>query len=193
MCDFISLFHNPLNGDIEVADLNSHSVTEQQLKLNKAIWREGHYRPNGSVELRVESTDRQTQQECEDRFLARFPKFTDFFNWCLKETNQENIFRGSLDLRGLTSAKGLTLPKKVGGSLDLVGLTSAKGLTLPKKVGGYLDLRGLTSAKGLTLPKKVGGYLDLRGLTSAKGLTLPKKVGGYLYLRGLTSAKDLTL
>ncbi|MFA6359033.1 MAG: hypothetical protein WCY09_10345, partial [Candidatus Omnitrophota bacterium] len=44
------------------------------------------------------------------------------------------------------------------------GLTSAKGLVLPKEVGS-LDLRGLTSAKGLVLPKEVGS-LDLRGLTS---------------------------
>ena len=64
MCQFISLFHNPLNGDIAVADLNSHSKTEKQLKLNKAIWREGHCRPDGSVELRVEPNDRQTQREC---------------------------------------------------------------------------------------------------------------------------------
>jgi hypothetical protein len=54
----------------------------------------------------------------------------------------------TLDLNGLTSAVGLTLPVSVNGSLNLSGLTSAVGLTLPTSVGGGLDLAGLTSADG---------------------------------------------
>jgi len=99
---------------------------------------------------------------------------------------------GNLDLSGLTSAEGLTLPETIGGNLDLDGLTSAKGLTFPKTIGGNLDLSGLTSAEGLTLPETISGYLDLGGLTSAEGLTLSETISGDLYLNGLTSAKGLT-
>ena len=50
------------------------------------------------------------------------------------------IFRGSLDLSGLTSAEGLALPQYIGGSLYLSGLTSAEGLVLPPSIVGSLDL-----------------------------------------------------
>ena len=100
---------------------------------------------------------------------------------------------GDLFLFGLTSAKGLKLPDKVGGGLYLSDLTIAEGLELPNEIGGALYLNGLTSAEGLKLPAKVGGDLDLRSLTSAKGLKLPDKVGGDLDLRSLTSAKGLKL
>ena len=79
------------------------------------------------------------------------------------------------------------------GSLDLRGLTSAQGLKLPTTVEGWLDLSGLTSAQGLKLPTTVKGSLDLRGLTSAQGLKLPTTVKGSLYLSGLTSAQLSTL
>src|SRR3990167_394989 len=95
------------------------------------------------------------------------------------------------DLRALTSAEGLVLPKEVNGYLDLSALTSAEGLVLPEKCG-YLDLSALTSAEGLVLPEKCGS-LDLRALTSAEGLVLPKEVNGYLDLRALTSADGLVL
>ncbi len=100
---------------------------------------------------------------------------------------------GDLDLRGLTSVQGLTLPTTVHGSLYLSGLTSAQGLILPTTVYGSLYLSGLTSAQGLTFPTTVHGGLDLSSLTSAQGLTLPTTVHGSLYLRGLTSGQGLTL
>ena len=114
----------------------------------------------------------------------------------LADLDKGNIFVycGNLDLRYLTSAEGLKLPKRVVlGDLNLSRLTSADGLKLPEQVGGYLDLRGLTSAKGLKLPEYLEGSLYLNGLTSADGLTLPEQVGGYLDLRGLTSAEGLKL
>jgi hypothetical protein len=111
----------------------------------------------------------------------------------IKETKASGVYKGALNLSGLTSAKGLVLPTKVGGGLSLSGLTSAEGLVLPTKVGGSLFLSGLTSAEGLVLPTKVGGDLSLSGLTSAEGLVLPTKVGGYLNLSGLTSAEGLVL
>jgi len=83
------------------------------------------------------------------------------------------------------------LPKKIGWNLFLNGLTSAKGLKLPRKIR-TLCLNNLTSAEGLELPEEIEFNLELNGLTSALGLTLPKKIDS-LYLDGLTSAKDLKL
>ncbi len=102
------------------------------------------------------------------------------------EASQEAVVNGYLDLHGLTSAEGLTLPTTIGGGLSLYNLTSAKDLTLPiTTIGGKLYLNGLTSTEGLTLPTTIGGGLDLSNLTSAEGLTLPTTIGGDLYLDSL--------
>ena len=58
------------------------------------------------------------------------------------------------------------------GALDLSGLTSAKGLKLPKTVG-YLSLKKLTSAEGLILPEKIDGFLDLRNLINVEDIIVP--------------------
>ena len=119
MCQFISFHHKPTTGDIAVAVLDSHSDTEQRLKLNLALWREGHYTPNGEAELRFTDDDRVNKAEYKQSFLNRFPTFVSFFNWCMEQTNQKEKYDGQLYLRGLTSAKGLVLPKTVGGGLYL--------------------------------------------------------------------------
>ena len=111
MCQFISFFHRPDNGDIAVAVLDGHSETQEKLKLNENIWREGHYLPNGDVECRVTDADKTTQEECNERLRSRFPTFLEFFVWCMKKTKQEEKYGGDLYLRGLTSAKGLVLPQ----------------------------------------------------------------------------------
>ena len=54
---------------------------------------------------------------------------------------RNGVIPGSLDLSGLTSAKGLVLPTSIGGGLNLSGLTSAEGLVLPTTIGGGLYLR----------------------------------------------------
>ena len=122
---------------------------------------------------------------------------------CLLEQislNEEEALRGNiifhdghLNLSGLTSAEGLTLPETVNGGLYLSSLTSAEGLTLPETVNGNLNLSSLTSAEGLTLPETMNGGLYLNGLTSAEGLTLPETVNGHLYLNGLASAEKQKL
>ncbi len=94
---------------------------------------------------------------------------------------------------GLTSAKGLKLPGKIGGDLSLNNLTSTEGLELPEEIGGNLSLNGLTSAKGLKLPDKIGRDLSLNKLTSAEGLELPKEIIGNLSLNSLTSVEGLKL
>lgn len=118
MCQFISFHHNPRNGDVVVYDLNSHSNTEESLKLNLNIWREGHYLPNGTVELRLADNDRVDKNEYKESFLNKFPTFISFFNWAIRNVDK----CGSLDLSSLTSAEGLTLPEKVSGSLYLSSL-----------------------------------------------------------------------
>ncbi len=188
MCKMASFFHNPLTGEVVVKDLTSHGNTEKALNLNLNIWREGHYTPEGEIELRFNDTDRVDKVEYETAFKNRFPSFVSFLNFAFDVIGRE-YYNGSLSLNGLTSAKGLVLPKSIGGWLSLDGLTSAKGLVLPKSIGGSLYLNGLTSAKGLVLPKSIGGWLYLDGLTSAKGLVLPKSIGGSLSLDGLTSTE----
>ena len=78
MCQFISFFHRPDNGDIGVYDVTSHGKTEEHLKLNKNLWREGHWLPGGELICRVLPEDKTTAEECADRMLNRFKKFDDF-------------------------------------------------------------------------------------------------------------------
>ena len=100
---------------------------------------------------------------------------------------------GNLDLYGLQSAEGLTLPESIGGGLYLSGLKSAEGLKLPENIGGDIILNGLQSAEGLELPENIGGGLYLNGLRSAEGLKLPESINGDLDLSGLQSAEGLKL
>ena len=50
----------------------------------------------------------------------------------LPKNKMIKVYLGTLDLRGLTSAKGLILPKYIGRDLSLCHLRSAKKLNLPK-------------------------------------------------------------
>ena len=187
MCQFASFIFNPRTLEVKIYDLGSHAKTFDHFGLvdgaEADCWREGHYRPDGTISCCCLDIDTHLASECEAILRKKWPTFINFFN----SSRELENYRGSLDLRSLTSAEGLILPKRVGGGLDLRSLTSAGGLTLPKEVSGSLDLRSLTSADGLTLPKEVGGWLDLSGLTSADGLILPKEIGGSLYLSGLSS------
>ena len=121
MCQFVSFFHNPLTGDIKVHNLEHHGETENALQLDKKIWREGHYLPNGEIVCRLAPEDRITQEEANARLQSRFPTFALFLNWALIELNLTENYPGSLYLRGLTSAKDLKLPSTIGGYLDLRG------------------------------------------------------------------------
>ena len=139
MCKFISFFHDPETGELKLWDLESHGNTEKQFGLDpKGPYREGHYLPNGEVESRVTEEDTVTQEQCNKVLKAKYPTFTKFFNYAIKVTKQDKEYKGSLDLRDLTSAKGLVLPKSISGWLDLRGLTSAEGLVLPESIGGGL-------------------------------------------------------
>ena len=155
MCQFISFFHRPDNGDIAVYDLQSHGNTEEHLKLNKNLWAEGHYTPKGELILRQDGN--HDQLEIETRFKNRFPNFVAFAIWCFR---QEITGIEWLDLSGLTSAEGLVLPAGIE-TLDLSGLTSAEGLVLPAGIK-WLNLGGLTSAEGLVLPAGIK-WLHLSG------------------------------
>lgn len=103
------------------------------------------------------------------------------------------IIEGSLDLNSLVSAEGLVFPETIGGSLDLNSLTSPEGLVLPKEIGISLYLNKITSAEGIVFPETIGDSLGLNGLTSARGLILPKIIRGGLGLKSLTSAEGLIL
>jgi hypothetical protein len=178
MCRLASFFHLPATGEVKVAVLDSHGDTEKQLNLDPKIWREGHYTPEGNIELRLTDEDRVDRTEYETAFHNRFPSFINFLNWAFKEIGDK--YGGWLNLSGLTSAKDLVLPKEIGDSLYLNGLTSAKDLVLPKEIGGWLYLNGLTSAKDLVLPKEIGGWLNLSGLTSEEKNEI-RKLGYRIY------------
>ena len=166
MCQFASFIFNPRTLEVKIYDLGSHAKTFDHFGLvdgaEADCWREGHYRPDGTISCCCLDIDTHLASECEAILRKKWPTFINFFN----SSRELENYRGSLDLRSLTSAEGLTLPKRVGGWLDLSGLTSAGGLTLPKEVGGSLYLQNLTSADGLTLPKEIGGGLYLSGLSS---------------------------
>ena len=145
MCQYISFFHRPDNGDIAVYDLTSHSKTQQYLKLNLNLWCEGHYTPQGEIVCRVGKNENITELDCNERLRAKYSTFADFAHWCIDQNKivaSENIY-----LSGLTSAVGLVLPTSIGGGLYLSGLTSAVGLVLPTSIGSELNLSGLTSAE----------------------------------------------
>ena len=95
-------------------------------------------------------------------------------NQIVQEWINEGDKHADLDLDGLTSAEGLTLPTRVN-ELYLNGLTSAEGLTLPRSVW-HLSLNGLTSAVGLTLPESVGGDISLNGLPESDKEALRKRL-----------------
>ena len=134
MCEFISFLHRPDNGDIFIYNLTSHSNTEEKVK-EKNLWREGHYLPDGTVECRVQDSDRISKEECNERLRSRFPTFIDFANYCFSKKPTGIKW---LDLSSLTSAQGLKLPNGIKW-LDLRSLTSAQGLKLPNGIK-WLDL-----------------------------------------------------
>jgi hypothetical protein len=100
---------------------------------------------------------------------------------------------GDLDLRGLKSLNGITIPQHIGGSLFLNSLTSAEGLIFPHRIDGSLNLDSLTSTGRLILPKHIGGDLLLSNLMKFDALLLPDYIKGSLVLSHLTSAKGLKL
>lgn len=133
MCRFISFFHNPITGDVAVSDLNSHGETQKVLNLGNQ-WREGHYLPDESFELRLSGEDRVSQDACNERFKNRFPSFATFFNWAICSVCKDGVFDSSLDLSSLTSAAGLKLPNEISGSLDLRSEIKKEYLVIVEKM-----------------------------------------------------------
>ena len=188
MCEFLS-FAVAKEGALKIyggESTISHSSIAMLNKIGEGDYCECEWTGEEKDTLTVRHTDKSKAAKLYEKIIKKYPTRKKILNDVIAAVNAVG---GSLNLNGLTSAAGLTLPDSVGGDLYLRGLTSAAGLTLPDSVGGWLDLRGLTSAAGLTLPDSVGGSLNLSGLTSAAGLTLPDSVGGWLNLSGLTSAE----
>ena len=149
MCKLASFIFKPTEQmEVRTYVITGHSETLEHFKVSddksNNAWREGHYLPDGTIECRVIDGDILTSEQCQKWVKSQWPTFIDFLNWHFKN----NTECGSLDLRSLTDAKGLTLPEKCG-SLYLSSLTDANGLTLPKEISGSLDLRS-------DLKKKLG-------------------------------------
>ena len=112
MCKLISFWHNPKTGDLEISDLTSHENTRSDRDLNKKIWREGHYLPDGTIECRVAPADRETAAECAERVRNQWPTFAKFLVYAIGKIGNTC---DSLDLSDLTSLpKGVTFPKQCG-------------------------------------------------------------------------------
>ena len=104
MCRFISFFHKQdEDGKPEIAiwDLNSHGETEQHLKLNLNIWQEGHYLPDGKIELRYNDNFKYDKKEYEEVFKLRFPTFKSFLQWCLDRYETGTLYLSNYDLKGI--------------------------------------------------------------------------------------------
>ena len=131
MCRFASAVINPKTLDVRVSDLTSHSNTLATLGLadsNKPNgWREMHYLPSGEVAVHCLEFDDGSLADCVAAVKSRWPTFVAFTSWAIPKCCDENgHYGGGLDLGGLTSAEGLTLPQSIGGYLYLDSLTSAE-------------------------------------------------------------------
>ena len=112
MCEFASFFHNPKTGEIKVWDLMSHGNTEEKLKLDLNVWREGHYKPSGEVVCRVTEEDEKksyTEKYCTEMLKQKLPTFNAFLKYALLRLPKK--YEGSLNVRGC-DLKGVEIPEK---------------------------------------------------------------------------------
>jgi len=175
MCQFISFFHNVNNGDIRVFNIESHWITEKYFNMTgDKNWCEGHYFPDGQLDLRAE--DKKTQIKCEDRFKNRFKNFASFFNWCMEKLCKDGRYEGNIDLNGC-DLQGVKLPTEISENLD-VSRCDLRGVELPKKIGGWLDVSG-SDLRGVKLPTKIKCSL-IANDCDLRGVKLPRKIGGWL-------------
>ena len=179
MCRFISFFHRPVLGykdEIEIAvfNLSNHLQTQAKLRLD-LTWHEGHYTPQGKLELRF-PPDKDKPEFYDANFKFKYPDFWSFLRWCLTCD-----IAGDINLSRCKIPAGLKFPESVSGWLDLGGCKIPPGLKLPESVGGSLYLSGCTLPAGLKLPAEITGDLNLSGCTIPAGFVLPAHVGGKIY------------
>ena len=110
----------------------------------------------------------------------------------VESKNKDTIYNGNLDLKNITNAEGLVLPRILNGNLNLDGLANASGLVLPEVINGNLSLNGIISPEGLVLPKRCKS-IKLNSLTSAEGLIFPDTIVGVLNLSSLRIPDGLVL
>lgn len=110
----------------------------------------------------------------------------------VESKNKDTIYNGNLDLKNITNAEGLVLPRVLNGNLNLDGLTNARGLVLPEVINGNLSLNGIISPEGLVLPKRCKS-IKLSSLTSAEELIFPDTIVGVLNLSSLRIPDGLVL
>ena len=159
MCNFFSAIVNDEGQVLWRNGISSHSELEKALNIRD----DGH---SAKVELTPppEGPFNDVEKWVFKIDEARTPEWWDgayegnvrqvVNDWMC--SNDRYTWDGDLDLGGLTSAKGLTLPQEIGGDLNLGGLTSAEGLTLPQEIGGDLYLGGLTSAERESVRARIG-------------------------------------
>ena len=131
MCEFIS-FVVCEDGRLLANNLSAHEGIEALHNLKPGTYRECEWTGESEDTLTFRLEEGETKGEWLSYVLSRFSKRIDLLNWFLANPVAVG---GWLDLRGLTSAKGLKLPKTVGRWLDLCGLTFAERKAI--KAQGY--------------------------------------------------------
>jgi len=142
MCQFASFKFRPC-GDVPVvvADPNSHGETEKALKLppdaGADSWHDGHYLPDGTVECRGVEGDTLTPMQCESAIRARWPTFTAFWGWAMRQPGCKALT--TLDLRDTKVS-------------DLAPLAGCKALTMLYLCGTKVSEKQVAALR-VALPK----------------------------------------
>lgn len=80
MCQLASFIHDPKHAKVRVYNLMSHTATYSHFRPSR-IWFAGDYLPAGTI---VCHTPAGRSASMENTIKARWPSFTDFFAWAIK-------------------------------------------------------------------------------------------------------------
>ena len=186
------LKNNPENYYIDAPDKNKTDVKEEYCeKMIELITR----KLDSDIELDTDETNFLNNTKIDLGTLYNNKDIIDKIENLkqrIESKNKDTIYNGNLDLKDITNAEGLVLPRILNGNLNLDGLTNARGLVLPEVINGNLSLNGIISPEGLVLPKRCKS-IKLNSLTSAEGLIFPDTIVGVLNLSSLRIPDGLVL
>jgi hypothetical protein len=186
MCQFASFKFQPCgNVPVVVADLFSHGETEKTLKLPPDAgadgWHDGHYLPTGEILCRGVDGDTLTPRQCESAIRARWPTFTAFWSWAMRQPGCKTLTGLYLchtkvaDLSPLAGCKTLTWLDLCRTEVtDLSPLAGCKALaSLDLSYTEVADLSPLSGCKALTWLVLFGTKVT-ESQVAALRLALPK-------------------
>jgi len=182
MCEFISGWINVKTKEPELADLRSHSESQEILKWtfrdleHRREWEWTADDDGASLKVRTSPSDPPDLAGLlRAELLTRWPTRTIAIGECCQIVARNG---GNVSLDNMTLPAGFTLGD-VRGYVSLDNVTLPEGFTLGD-VGGNVSLYNVTLPEGFTLGD-VGGYVHLYNMTLPAGFTLGD-VGGYVHL-----------